>query len=250
MTIEQVLPKLPPRPDTRAPTGRPDVVLSPAARTSARILVVDEKGIMRDALIALLNCSKEFEIVGAESSSADALRTATSTHPDLLILDFSPTLNTGPELIAALKARHPGIRVLVLTFRREGYIVDAALRAGADGYLLKNDNCADLFAALRDITAGKNYLSPSIVDPTAGSSAGRSRKGSRGFIRVAGVLTDRERQVMRLIAAGRRTREIARLLSLSHKTIEKHRTSLMRKLGLRNASAVAAYAIAHGIGDV
>jgi DNA-binding NarL/FixJ family response regulator len=248
MAVEQALPKLVSRPDSPASPGRGGSVLTPRTRARTRILIIDEKGIMRDGLCALLSASEEFEIVGAESSGAEALKNAASTAPQLVIIDFSQAMQNGPDLIATFKTRLPGTRVLVLTFRKEDHIIDASLRAGADGYILKNDTCGELFTALRSIAAGKGFISPSICDRVMTGYV-RTRDSSRARGSGSGELTDRERQVMRMIAAGHRTREIADLLSLSHKTIEKHRTSLMRKLGLRNASAVAAYAISHGLGE-
>jgi DNA-binding NarL/FixJ family response regulator len=109
--------------------------------------------------------------------------------------------------------------------------------------VLKSDSRAELFAAIASIMAGKSFISPSLRQRAS------SRQRPPPAAAKAPQLTERELQVVRLIAAGRRTREIARLLSLSHKTIEKHRTSLMRKLGLRNATAVAAYAIMTGLAE-
>ncbi len=217
----------------------------PAARPRGRprVLVVDERGIMRDALCALLEASKECEVVGAESSVPEALRASANARANLAIVELSRSARGGSEPVADLKAARPDVRILVLTSRREDHLVDAALRAGADGYVLKNDSRSELFAALRCIAAGGHFISAAL-------RSGVERRDRSGPDAAQGVeLSERERQVMQLIAAGHRTREIAALLSLSHKTIEKHRTSLMRKLGLRNASAVAAYAIANRIGE-
>lgn len=246
MILEAALPKSQ-RPDTRSPATRGDGVLSPRARARIGVLVIDEKGIMRDGLCALLSGAQEFEIVGSESAVADALRRELAAAPDVVIADFPRLGNGGAEAITNFKQRWPQVSVLVLTFHKDEHTIDSVLRAGADGYVLKNDSCNELFAALRSIAAGKGFISPSICDHVV-SGYVRARQQPHGRGALTSELTDRERQVMRFIAAGHRTREIAKMLSLSHKTIEKHRTSLMRKLGLRNASAVAAYAIAHGLG--
>ena len=222
-------------------------MLTPRAQTRIGVLVIDEKGIMRDGLCALLSGTPEFEVIGTEATGADALRLPLPVSPDIIMADLPRLSAGGIESIVNLKARWPKARVLVLTFHKDDHTIDSVLRAGADGYVLKNDSCNELFTALRSIAAGKGFISPSIYDHVVrGYVATGEGSGSRGA--VSHDLTDRERQVMRLIAAGKRTREIAQQLSLSHKTIEKHRSSLMRKLGLRNASAVAAYAIAHGLG--
>ena len=225
-----------------------EVVLTPRPRARTRILVVAEKGVMRDGLCALLGSTEEFEVAGTESSAAEALRSAVSLRPDIVVADFPPSRQHGPELILGLRACLPKARVLVLTFSRDERPIGAALRAGAHGYMHKSDSCNELFTALRSIAAGKGFISPSICDRIASGYA-CTRQAPEDSADAARTLTERERQVMRLIAAGQRTREIAQQLSLSHKTIEKHRSSLMRKLGLRNASAVAAHAVANGIGD-
>jgi two-component system response regulator NreC len=247
MIIEQVFAKASPRSDSRT-TSRGEPAPSPRGRVRVRVLVVDEKGVMRDGLCALLAVMPEVEIVGSSSIGTEAVRSAASLRPDVVVMDFPQTPLSGPKLITTLKTELPDVRIVVLTFHREDPLIEAAFRAGADGYVLKTDSRDDLFGAVTRVAAGKAFISPSI-----------QRRVALGLVRAAEPepnsappaveLTDRERQVMRLIAAGRRTREIAQILSLSHKTIEKHRTSLMRKLGLRNASSVAAYAIAHGLAE-
>jgi two-component system, NarL family, response regulator NreC len=245
MTSQQALPKLS-RESRRPPPKEPDSVLTPRTHARARIFVVDEKGIMRDGLCALIADSAEFEVIGSDSSVADALRNPASTRAEVIVVDFPQARSEGPQLIGSIKARLPHVGVLVLTLGKNDHLIDAALRAGADGCVLKNDSCSELFTALRSIVAGLSFVSPSISGRVVSAHVQKSVPGPvRG--QPADELTERERQVIRLIAAGHRTREIAQLLSLSHKTIEKHRTSLMRKLRLRNASAVAAYAIARGL---
>lgn len=226
-----------------------DGVLAPRKRSPIRLLLVDEPGIMRDGLCALLTASDEFEILGALADASEALQILETSAPDVLIVDFSNARTAGHELIAAVKARHKTTRILVLTFRRDDSVIDAALHAGADGYVLKNDSRNDLFMALRNIATGRGYISPSICNRVV-SGYVRARDRKRSQASVGRDLTERERQIMRLIAVGHRTREMANLLSLSPKTIEKHRANIMRKLRLRNASAVAAYAIANGYVEV
>ena len=201
---------------------------------------------MRDGLCALIAKHEAVEIVGAVSSASEALRSPPGVAPDIVVTDVAITSQSNPEMITRLKRRWPSVRVVVLTFRRDQRLLRTALDAGADAYVLKSDNCAELFKAIDRAIAGRVHVSPTIgqrattdylaaVDPLM-------RRTPTGEL----ALTEREREVIVLITQGHRTRDIAELLSLSHKTIEKHRSSLMRKLGLRNATAVAAYAIAHG----
>ena len=210
-----------------------------------RILVVDEAGIMRDGLCALLESDASLEVVAATANRRDAVQALASATPNVVVMDFSVDLKTGPETIAQVKRRWPDVRVLVLTDRRDEQFIEAALRAGADGYVLKTDSRAELFNAVHRIASGKGYISPSALDRVVTAYAKTSDR-TPGRNRPTGALTNREQEVIALIAKGYRTREMAQLMSLSHKTVEKHRTNLMRKLGLRSAAAVAAYAITHG----
>jgi two-component system response regulator NreC len=215
------------------------------ARRRIRVLVIEEAGITRDGLCALLASDDGLEVVGAATghSAAEPDARGDTSQPHVIIIDFSSDLQSGAETIAQLKRRWPQVRILVLSLRRDDRCIEAALRAGADGYVLKSDSRAELFDAVHRIAHGKSYISPSALDRMVTAYAGASdRLPSR-----AGVLTSREQEVITLIAKGYRTREMAELLSLSHKTVEKHRTNLMRKLGLRSAAAVAAYAITNGL---
>jgi DNA-binding NarL/FixJ family response regulator len=128
------------------------------------------------------------------------------------------------------------VHILMLTSAREAPPGDTVLQAGISGYVCKTSSQGELLSAIRSVSVGRRYLGPSTLDGQKLPPARRSPNS----------LSDREREVMRLIAEGYRTREMAKQLSLSHKTIEKHRSNLMRKLGLRSATAVAAYAITHG----
>lgn len=247
MTPAQAIPKSGSRPEVRTPPGETErSPVRAAARPRLRVLVVDEPGIMREGVSALLEDIPEIEVVGSASVGLEALKAAAALQAQVVVLELPPGMRGGSRLISTLKSQLAGTRVIVLTFHREASIVEAALRAGADGYVLKSDGRAELFSAVASVSAGKNFVSPSLrrPGPQGETLAWQNRESA-----PTPDLTERELQVIRLIAAGRRTREIAKLLSLSHKTIEKHRTSLMRKLRLRNATAVAAYAIMTGIAD-
>ena len=226
-----------------APKGAPTE--GAPARRKTRVLVADEAGIMRDGLCALLQSDDTLEVVAATAARREAVQTLTTAQPDVIIVDFATDLKSGPETISHLKHRWPDVRVLVLTVRRDETFIETALRAGADGYVLKTDSRAELFNAVHRIASGKGYISPSALDRMVTAYAKTSDR-LPGRTRAPGALTSREQEVITLIAKGYRTREMAQLMSLSHKTVEKHRTNLMRKLGLRSAAAVAAYAITHG----
>ena len=209
-----------------------------------RILIVDDHTILRDGLHALLSSESDFDVVGATADGRTAIRSASALKPDLILMDLSMPKTSGIDAIAHIKRKHPRMKVVALTFHKEDRFIHATLEAGADGYVLKDDSRAELLAALRSVVNGKNYLSPSICNRVVvGYLAGTDKADQQPSWEI---LTHREREVIKLIAEGYRTREIATYLSLSPKTVEKHRTNLMKKLNLHNVSAVTAYAIANG----
>lgn len=212
-----------------------------------QILLIDADSLLRDGVCALLNSEEELQVIGAVGTTAEIARVSLSSAPDIAIVDIAVPDATGIEAITAVRIRWPGIRVLVLTFDGDGRLLEEALQAGADGYLLKSDTRQALDTALRSIKEGERYVSPSIFDHVV---HGYIRKHTFTRQHEIDGLSDRERDVMRRIARGQRTREIAHELSLSHKTVEKYRSNLMRKLGLKTATAVAAYAISHGYLEV
>jgi DNA-binding NarL/FixJ family response regulator len=229
---------------TIAATPRGAAVEEAPAPHKISLLVIDEPGILRDGLCALLQSDDSLEVTAATASRRDTVQSITA-QPHVVIVDFPSDLRSGPDTIAQLKRRWPEVRVVVLTVRRDEQFIEAALRAGAEGYVLKSDSRAELFSAIHRVASGKGYISPSALDRMVNAYAKTSDRVP-GRARPPGALTHREQEVITLIAKGYRTREMAELMSLSHKTVEKHRTNLMRKLGLRSAAAVAAYAITHG----
>lgn len=220
--------------------------------TKKTIVVADDHGIMRDGLCALINGEPDLKVIGTATNGREAIRAAEVLKPDLVMMDMSMPLTNGPEAIAHIKRRTPEQRILVLTFHTDDQHIHAALSAGADGYVLKDDSRLEMLTGVRAVLNGKSFLSPAICERVVNGYLGGGAGG--GGMRPAGtqsavgaeVLSQREREVIKLIAEGYRTREIATFLSLSHKTVEKHRSNLMRKLNLRSAAAVTAYAIANG----
>jgi two-component system, NarL family, response regulator NreC len=214
-------------------------------RHKTHILVIDEEGMVRDGLCALLRGDESLHLDGAMVSARVAVRTRGDLRPDVVVMDFSTAMKTGPQTILHLKRRWPGASVLVLASNGEGRTIEAARRAGADGYLLRNDRRPELFKAIHALAQHRHYISTSVLQaPSRGD--GRTPPHAAQRTDTAPMLTEREQEVVALIAEGYRTREMAQMLALSHKTIERHRTNLMRKLGVRSATGVVAYAITHG----
>ena len=196
-------------------------------------------------LQALLGSDPNYEVVGTVADGKTAIHSVGQLDPDIILMDLTMPGTGGIEAIEHIKRRHPRVKIIALTFHKEDKYIHATLEAGADAYVLKDDSRTELFTALTSVQRGKSYLSPSICDRVvagylAGGSDGSSEKPSWE------ILTRREREVIKLIAEGNKTKEIAAYLSLSPKTVEKHRTNLMRKLDLHSVSAVTVYAIQNG----
>jgi two-component system response regulator NreC len=209
-------------------------------RRNIQVAVVDAAGFMRDGLCALLCGREELNVVGAIDSNPQQISMAGIPQPDVALL---PCSAANLAAVTALKKRWPDVHILMLTSDREGALVDAALHAGIAGYVFRSSSQADLLTAIRSVALGNRYLAaPAFERPVAAQPVA----DTQALLRGPATLSEREREVMRLIAEGYRTREMAEQLSLSHKTVEKHRSNLMRKLGLRSATAVVAYAIKHG----
>jgi DNA-binding NarL/FixJ family response regulator len=212
---------------------------------SHRVLIVDDHTIMRDGLNALLSAESGFEVVGTAADGKEAMLAATALKPDIILMDLSMPRTGGIDAIVHIKRQHPSVKIIALTFHKEDKYIHATLDAGADAYVLKDDSRTELFTALNSVIQGKNYLSPAICDRVvAGYLAGADTESQNPSWEV---LTHREREVIKLIAEGSRTKDIAVYLSLSPKTVEKHRTNLMKKLDLHSVSAVTVYAIQNGL---
>jgi DNA-binding NarL/FixJ family response regulator len=215
-----------------------------------RILIVEDHTLLRAGLRALLLQDPEVEVVGESDNGRDALRSIGQLNPHLILMDLSMPGMNGIEAITDIKRRYPDTRVLVLTCHKTEEYVHESLRAGADGYLLKEATHAELHAAVHCVLSGKTYLSPDIASKVISGylGAGKTNRKSRDKSTSPGdTLTRRERQILKLAAEGNTNKLIADFLFLSVKTVEKHRSNLMKKLGLHNASALTAYAMENGV---
>lgn len=202
------------------------------------ILLADDHQIVRDGLRALLE-SKEFEVVAEVADGFEAVEEARTLRPHVALLDLNmPRMN---GLLAAGEIRRvaPQTRVILLTMFTERQYVVGAMRAGVHGFVIKSQAAADLHQAIRLVTQGHTYLSPEISQTVVEMCAGE------GMTRDP--LTTRERQVLQLIAEGKTTKEAARILEISTKTAESHRTRLMGKLGLHDTASLVRYAIREGV---
>jgi DNA-binding NarL/FixJ family response regulator len=207
------------------------------------ILIAEDHTILREGLKALLSDEPDFEIIGEAQDGQEAIRFANQLQPDLILMDLSMPHTNGTEAIGPIKRRNPGSKIIVLTVHKAEEYVRVALDAGADGYMLKDDTHQQLLSAIRSVLAGNIYLSPGICNKVVTGYLKPNSNSVCSWDR----LTAREREVMKLIAEGNTNKSIASYLSVSLKTVEKHRASLMDKLGLRNSSSLTAYAMENGL---
>jgi DNA-binding NarL/FixJ family response regulator len=209
-----------------------------------KIVIAEDHTILRQGLRALLSSDPDFEVVGEAENGRAAIRLVETLSPDLLLMDLSMPRMTGMEAITEIKKRSPATKIVVLTVHKGEEYVLSALRAGADGYVLKDAGHDELMTAVKNVLAGKRYLSPDISEKVIGGylEGRRAFKGQTSW----DTLTQREREILKLIAEGYKNKEIAEHLFISLKTVEKHRSNLMRKLDLHNTAALTAFAMEKG----
>lgn len=213
-------------------------------RAPIRVLLVDDHTVVREALASLLALDPHISVVGEAGTGAEALRLIDALQPDVVLLDLSLPGLHGTDVIRQAKLRYPRVKCLVLTVHASEPIVRAAFHAGAAGYLLKEASHTELKSAIYSVAQGHVYVSPMIADAVVG---GYLEKPSQGDSEPTpwNHLSDREREVLKLVAEGYSNKEIAEDLHISVRTVEKHRASLMSKLNLRTTAALTAYAIKH-----
>ena len=211
----------------------------------SRILIAEDHNLLRQGLRSLVSSLPDFEVVGEGRDGKETVRQAISLTPDLILMDLSMPGMNGIEATAQIKRRMPGVKIVALTAYKTDEYVREALRAGADGYILKDASYDELVMALRSVIGGKKFLSPDV----SGHLVDTYLHGERAEAKAApwDKLTSRERSILKLIAEGRTNRAAAEFLNVSPKTVEKHRANLMRKLGLRNVAELTLVALESGL---
>ena len=212
---------------------------------TVRILLADDHELFAEGLRGLLGAEPDVDVIGDARDGRTAVERAVATKPDVVLMDLSmPGLN-GLEATRQILARSPGVKVLCLSMHAESSMVRGALHAGAVGYLLKDCALSELRRAIYIVAAGEVYLSPGIAATVLDAyKAGRSQLGEHSAF---SLLTDREREVLQLLAEGLSTREVAARLHLSVKTIGTHREHLMAKLDIHSVAGLTKYAIREGL---
>jgi DNA-binding NarL/FixJ family response regulator len=210
-----------------------------------RVLLADDHGIVRRGLRSLLESDPDITVVAEAADGLEALRLCEEHRPDLLILDVGmPKLNGIDVAARSQKLERPPKTVILSMHADESYII-RALAAGARAYLLKDATDEDLLPAVRAVGAGKPFFSPAVTAVLVEDYLRQLQ--ARGLTDSYHLLTDREKQVLQLLAEGRSNKEVATLLELSLSTVETHRGNLMQKLNLHNTAEIVLYAVRKGI---
>jgi NarL family two-component system response regulator LiaR len=210
-----------------------------------RVLVTDDHAIVRDGICALLGITGDIEAVGVAANGREALEMVGKLSPDIVLMDIVMPLMDGLEATRRIRKEFPGTRVIILTQYEDREYVLPVIEAGASGFISKVAAASELVSAIRAVYRGDSFLSPSIArllveDYRQIAKAGKTKDASE-------QLTDREREILKLLVEGHSIQEIARLLVISPKTVERHKTNLMAKLDIHNRLDLFKYALRKGI---
>jgi len=211
---------------------------------SIRILLAEDHKIMREGLRSLLEKQPDMEVIAEAGDGREALRLVQETSPNIVVMDVvMPDLN-GMEATRQIVGECPGVKVIALSMHSDNLFVTEMLKSGASGYLLKDCAFEELARAIRAVVGGKTYLSPAISGVVIDDYLHRLSKSD---FSDSEVLTDREREVLQLLAEGKSTKQIALKLHISVKTVETHRRQIMNKLDIHTVAELTKYAIRKGL---
>jgi DNA-binding NarL/FixJ family response regulator len=209
-------------------------------QSKKRVLLVDDHPVLRKGLARLIDSKEEFAVCGEASTADDAMALIRELEPDLVIADIGLPGTSGIELTKTIRAEFHQLPVLILSMHEEALYATRALRAGATGYIVKQDAIDNIAVALREALRGGRYLSPVIAEQLRHKGPGGETASTDDPV---SYLTDREFEIFELIGKGHEVREISDALGLSPKTVETHRTNIKEKLKLKNARQVARLAV-------
>ncbi|HWY40111.1 MAG TPA: response regulator transcription factor [Chthoniobacterales bacterium] len=208
--------------------------------TKKRVFLVDDHPVLRKGLVRLIDSKPGFVVCGEASTAVDAMAAIRELEPHLVVADIGLPGASGIELTKTIRSEFPSIPVLILSMHEEALYATRALRAGATGYIAKQDAIDNIVTALQHTLDGQRYLSPGIAAQLQQNSADDQLVSSHDLVNL---LTDRELEIFELIGKGRDVREISKALNVSPKTVETHRTNIKEKLKLKNSRQVARVAL-------
>jgi DNA-binding NarL/FixJ family response regulator len=207
------------------------------------VLIADDHSIVREGVRRLIEAESDIDLCGEASDGRELLEQVEKHRPHVVIIDISMPHLGGLETLEQVRANHPNVKTILLSVHADPPMIQSAVTLGADGYLLKNARTSEIVSAIRAVTRGGSYFSPQIAREIVAQIRDPRPAADEPF----SLLSAREREVLHLIAEGLSAKEIAVELSISTKTVEAHRTSLMRKLGVRKATELVRYAVRHGL---
>ena len=209
-----------------------------------RILLADDHALVRAGVRRILDAEPDLTVVAEASDGAEAVELARTIQPDLAVLDISMPRATGLQAAREIKRRAPSVQTLMLSMHDNEQYFFSALKAGACGYVLKSAADEDLVSACRAAARGESFLYAGVASALVRDFLDRMKRGERV---PSSVLTDREDEVVKLIAEGHSSREIARILVISPRTVERHRANVLAKLGMRDRTELTRYAVRAGL---
>jgi DNA-binding NarL/FixJ family response regulator len=210
-----------------------------------QIFIVEDHRLFREGLKAMLSLDPGYEIIGEAEDGLEAVRLIRKSKPDLVLLDLSMPRMNGFSVLREIKAAMPEVKILVLSIHESDQYVLQAFEARADGYAIKDSSREELRVAIRSVLEGKKYISPGIAgNVLEGYLDGRKTLKTKSAL---DTVTEREKEILKLLGEGYQNKEIAELVHISVKTVEKHRANIMAKLDLHNAAALTAFAFEHGL---
>jgi DNA-binding NarL/FixJ family response regulator len=210
-----------------------------------RIVLADDHPLFRIGLKRILAESSDLDVVGEAGDGLELMSLLTTVIPDMIIIDISMPNIRGIEAIHEIKIANPELKILVLTMHKDKEYLQQAINAGANGYLLKEDADKELFTAIEKIRQGKFYISPKLTEELTHDWA-RIHRGNYKPSVEHEQLSNREREVLKLIAEGKSSKEISELLFISKRTVERHRANIMAKLNVKKTADIVKYAIQKG----
>jgi DNA-binding NarL/FixJ family response regulator len=210
-----------------------------------QIFIVEDHRLFREGLKAMLSLEPGYEIIGEAEDGLEAVRLIRKAKPDLVLLDLSMPRMNGFSVLREIKAAMPEVKILVLSIHESDQYVLQAFEARADGYAIKDSSREELREAIRSVLEGKKYISPGVAgNVLEGYLDGRKTLKTKSAL---DTVTEREKEILKLLGEGYQNKEIADLVHISVKTVEKHRANIMAKLDLHNAAALTAFAFEHGL---
>lgn len=210
-----------------------------------RLLVGDDHTLFRHGLRKILEERPEWQVVAEAGDGREAVRQTLALQPDVALLDIGMPMLNGIEATRQITRRLPDVRVLILSMHAEEAYVVQALQAGARGYLLKDSAAEDLISGIAAVVMGKSFFSPAVAQVMLDDYV--RRLADQGITDRYDALSEREREVMQLVAEGRSSKEIADLLSIAPSTVETHRAHIFQKLDIRNTAELVLYAVRRGV---